>query len=70
MEPIRWYFNRAGHSNATFMQASCDRINVEEKIVYGIDVRGDEVGIDYDYLVVAVGAETATFNIKGDNLPY
>jgi NADH dehydrogenase FAD-containing subunit len=70
MEPIRWYFNRAGHSNATFMQASCDRINVEEKIVYGVDVRGDEVGIDYDYLVVAVGAETATFNIQGDYPSY
>jgi NADH dehydrogenase FAD-containing subunit len=70
MEPIRWYFNRAGHSNATFMQASCDRINVEQKIVYGVDVRGDEVGIDYDYLVVAVGAETATFNIQGDYPSY
>jgi NADH dehydrogenase FAD-containing subunit len=70
MEPIRWYFNRAGHSNATFMQASCDRINVEEKIIYGVDVRGDEVGIDYDYLVVAVGAETATFNIQGDYPSY
>jgi NADH dehydrogenase FAD-containing subunit len=70
MEPIRWYFNRAGHSNATFMQASCDRINVEEKIVYGVDIRGDEVGIDYDYLVVAVGAETATFNIQGDYPSY
>jgi NADH dehydrogenase FAD-containing subunit len=70
MEPIRWYFNRAGHSNATFMQASCDRINVEEKVIYGVDVRGDEVGIDYDYLVVAVGAETATFNIQGDYPSY
>jgi NADH dehydrogenase FAD-containing subunit len=33
--------------------------------VYGVDVRGDEIEIDYDYLVVAVGAEPATFNIPG-----
>lgn len=67
MEPIRWYFNRAGHSNASFVQASCNKINVEKKVVYGIDVRGKEVEIDYDYLVVAVGAEPATFNIPGEN---
>lgn len=33
--------------------------------MYGVDVRGDEIEIDYDYLVVAVGAEPATFNIPG-----
>jgi NADH:ubiquinone reductase (non-electrogenic) len=68
MEPIRWYFNRSGHSNASFVQASCSKINVEKKVVYGVDVRGAEVEIDYDFLIVAVGAEPATFNIPGDNL--
>lgn len=65
IEPIRWYFNRAGHSNASFVQASCSDIDAKKQIVYGVDVRGDEIEIDYDYLVVAVGAEPATFNIPG-----
>ena len=65
MEPIRWYFDRSGHSEATFIQASCDNVNIEKQIVYGVDVRGEKIEIDYDYLVVAVGAEPATFGIPG-----
>jgi NADH:ubiquinone reductase (non-electrogenic) len=65
IEPIRWYFNRAGHSNASFVQATCCNIDAKKQIVYGVDVRGDEIEIDYDYLVVAVGAEPATFSIPG-----
>ena len=65
IEPIRWYFNRAGHSNASFVQATCSNVDATKQTVYGVDVRGDEIEIDYDYLVVAVGAEPATFNIPG-----
>lgn len=67
MEPIRWYFNRAGHSNASFVQASCTGISTDKQVVYGLDISGKEVEIDYDYLVVAVGAEPATFNIPGES---
>jgi NADH dehydrogenase FAD-containing subunit len=70
MEPIRWYFDRSGHSEATFVQASCNNIDVTKKIVYGVDIRGKEIEIDYDYLVVAVGAEPATFGIPGDLVSY
>ena len=65
MEPIRWYFNRSGHSAATFIQASCSSVDIKRQVVHGLDMGGEKVEIDYDYLVVAVGAEPATFGISG-----
>lgn len=65
MEPIRWYFDRSGHSAATFVQASCSNVDIKEQVVHGLDMNGKKVEIDYDYLVVAVGAEPATFGIPG-----
>lgn len=65
MEPIRWYFNRCGHQNATFIQASCNEIDIKKQTLYAVDIRGEKVEVEYDYLVVAVGAEPATFGIPG-----
>jgi NADH dehydrogenase FAD-containing subunit len=50
IEPIRWYINRSGHTNASFVQASCENVNIEKKIVYATDIRGDKVEVDYDHL--------------------
>jgi NADH dehydrogenase FAD-containing subunit len=68
VEPIRWYFNRAGHSNASYVQASCSHIDTKKQVVYGVDAHGDNIDIDYDHLVVAIGAEPATFGIPGKSL--
>jgi NADH:ubiquinone reductase (non-electrogenic) len=65
MEPIRWYINRAGHTNGTFIQASCNAIDIETQKLFAVDIRGKAIEIDYDYLLVAVGAEPATFGIPG-----
>jgi NADH dehydrogenase FAD-containing subunit len=65
MEPVRWYFDRSGHSQASFVQASCSNVNIEKQKVYGVDIGGNTVEIEYDYLIVAVGAEPATFGIPG-----
>jgi NADH dehydrogenase FAD-containing subunit len=50
------------------LQASCNTINVEKQKIFGVDIRGESIEIDYDYLVVAVGAEPATFGIPGTSL--
>ena len=47
------------------MQASCSRIDSQKQIIYGVDAHGDNIDIDYDHLVVAIGAEPATFGIPG-----
>ena len=65
VEPIRWYFNRSGHSGASFVQATCDKVDLKKKLVTCTDIRGKSVTVPYDYLVVSVGAEPATFGIHG-----
>ena len=65
VEPIRWYFNRSGHSEASFVQATCDDVNILQKQISCTDIRGEKIQLGYDYLVLAVGAEPATFNIPG-----
>jgi len=65
VEPIRWYFNRSGHSGASFLQATCEEVDLTKKTVTCTDIRGERVTVPYDYLVVSVGAEPATFGIPG-----
>jgi len=79
IEPIRWYCERAGHEGATFLQAECKTVDLKNKrIVYQTvapnilendqkmnSTKPKELTLDYDHLVIAVGAEPATFGIAG-----
>ena len=53
VEPIRWYFNRAGHSGASFVQATCDSVNLSNKVIRCTDIRGQPLDLHYDYLVIS-----------------
>ena len=79
IEPIRWYCERAGHEGATFLQAECKAVDIKNKrIVYQTvapnilendqkknSTKPKDMTLDYDHLVIAVGAEPATFGIAG-----
>jgi NADH:ubiquinone reductase (non-electrogenic) len=66
IEPIRWYCE--SESGAKFVQAECTGVDVKGKV---ISCRGSDsssvpsFSMPYDHLVIAVGAEPATFNIPG-----
>lgn len=69
IEPVRYYLKRSG-ADARFIEMEATSINPHSKTIHCIDVsevkgKVSEIDIDYDYLIVAVGAETATFNIPG-----
>ena len=68
VEPIRWYCQRSGHGGATFVQAECTSVDVKKKKLKCI-VNTDSVGrpfeCEYDFLIIAVGAEPVTFGIPG-----
>lgn len=74
VEPIRWYCERAGHGGAAYVQAEVADIDPAAKrvtcaITSAAAAAGpaaaDTLALEYDYLVVAVGAEPATFGIPG-----
>lgn len=70
MEPIRKYCIRAGRPETRFLEMNADRVDPVAQKVFCSDqsaIKGaiSSISLDYDYLVVAVGAETATFNIPG-----
>ena len=70
IEPIRSFCKRADASNVTFVESDAISVNLETNTVKCRDSseivgKRDEFDIDYDYLVVAVGAESATFNTPG-----
>jgi len=69
MEPIR---NVLRHKKATvkYYEAEATKIDYEKRIVYAkddSDIKGDmmDAEVKFDYLVIAVGAENATFGIPG-----
>ena len=62
VEPIRWYFNRAGHSGASFVQATCDSVNLKNKCIRCTDIRGQPLDLHYDYLVVSGNVITSNNN--------
>ncbi|XP_065064340.1 uncharacterized protein LOC135690654 [Rhopilema esculentum] len=67
-EPIRKILCRRHHNNSQFYEAECTDIDVEKKQIVCVKENEDEKStftIDYDALIIAVGAETSTFNIKG-----
>jgi NADH:ubiquinone reductase (non-electrogenic) len=70
MEPIRKYCRRSDAEQVRFIEAEATSIDPVTNKVHCTDnslVKGSvtEFDIPYDHLVVAVGAETATFGIKG-----
>lgn len=70
MEPIRYFLNRSQAQDAKFIEAEVTSVDPVTKKVRCVDnsaVQGKvrEFELDYDQLVVAVGAETATFNTPG-----
>jgi NADH:ubiquinone reductase (non-electrogenic) len=66
IEPVRWYFDRVGHGCATYLQASCTAIDPQaNQLMCALPSSTHSIPVDYDYLVIAVGAEPATFNIPG-----
>ena len=65
MEPIRWYCD--SDSGAKFVQAECTSVDLTKKSIQckGVNSHVGTFPIKYDHLVVACGAEPATFNIPG-----
>ena len=60
VEPMRWYLR-----TSTYVQAQCLSLDAANKSLTCGTTSGIEFKENYDFLVVAVGAETATFNIPG-----
>eukprot|EP01042_Synura_sphagnicola_P000641 gene641-705_t len=60
VEPMRWYLR-----TSTYVQAQCLSLDAANKSLTCGTTSGIEFEENYDFLVVAVGAETATFNIPG-----
>lgn len=71
VEPIRKLIRRHhGNSDVKFLEAECVDVEPEKKQIWCEDRSGvvgavSRVGIDYDLLVVAVGATNNTFNTPG-----
>ncbi|GMH59996.1 hypothetical protein TL16_g02944 [Triparma laevis f. inornata] len=65
---MRWHLDRfkSSSSRPLFLQAHASSIDLEKKTVTcGSSAVGVSTVLEYDQLVVAVGAESNTFNIKG-----
>lgn len=76
IEPIRWYCSNKLNSDGSgvnFVQAECQDILVKDKKIvcrsnnasHSSKNHAVDFSIPYDHLVIAVGAEPATFNIPG-----
>lgn len=70
MEPIRKYCMRNGKPETRFIEMAATKVDpVNQKVTCSdfsaIKGRTSQIELDYDYLVVSVGTETATFNIPG-----
>jgi NADH:ubiquinone reductase (non-electrogenic) len=71
MEPVRHFLKRSSSESAKFLELECVSIDEKNKkiicsdtsLINNSNLKGVE--IPYDYLVIAVGADTATFGIKG-----
>ncbi|XP_010538689.1 PREDICTED: external alternative NAD(P)H-ubiquinone oxidoreductase B2, mitochondrial [Tarenaya hassleriana] len=70
VEPIR-NIGRKKSIDMSYLEAECFKIDPQSKKVYcrskqGLDSNGKkEFSVDYDYLVIATGAQSNTFNIPG-----
>ncbi|XP_030459566.1 external alternative NAD(P)H-ubiquinone oxidoreductase B2, mitochondrial-like [Syzygium oleosum] len=70
VEPIRNIVNKKG-PHCEYREAECYKIDAEKKKVYCQSTQASNLGgkeefaIDYDYLIIAVGARANTFNTPG-----
>ncbi|GJZ84035.1 external alternative NAD(P)H-ubiquinone oxidoreductase B2, mitochondrial-like protein [Tanacetum coccineum] len=66
VEPIRRIVEKK-NVNVNFCEAECFKIDAKNKKVYcrSIENEKEEFVVDYDYLVVAMGARVNTFNTPG-----
>jgi NADH:ubiquinone reductase (non-electrogenic) len=70
MEPIRRYCRRSDAEEAQFIEVEATKIDAANNRVHCVDtspVQGSvhEFDLEYDHLVIAVGADSATFGIPG-----
>lgn len=68
IEPIRKYCQRTNSENINFFEASCTNIDPKSNTIECRTNKGGvtkEFKLDYDYLIIAVGAINNTFGIKG-----
>eukprot|EP00002_Diphylleia_rotans_P012485 TRINITY_DN2440_c0_g1_i2.p1 TRINITY_DN2440_c0_g1~~TRINITY_DN2440_c0_g1_i2.p1 ORF type:complete len:479 (-),score=109.76 TRINITY_DN2440_c0_g1_i2:172-1608(-) len=68
--PFRRLMNSSLGKNAVFLEAECTSIDTTKQVIAcrdssPIQSSSDRFGVEYDYLVVAVGAENNTFNTPG-----
>nr|XP_023882707.1 external alternative NAD(P)H-ubiquinone oxidoreductase B2, mitochondrial-like [Quercus suber]POE72683.1 external alternative nad(p)h-ubiquinone oxidoreductase b2, mitochondrial [Quercus suber] len=66
VEPIR-NIVRKKHSDVQFCEAECFKIDAENKKIYCWSTQNgkDEFVVDFDYLIISVGARVNTFNTPG-----
>ncbi|KAK7820256.1 external alternative NAD(P)H-ubiquinone oxidoreductase B2, mitochondrial [Quercus suber] len=66
VEPIR-NIVRKKHSDVQFCEAECFKIDAENKKIYCRSTQNgkDEFVVDFDYLIISVGARVNTFNTPG-----
>ncbi|KAE9461774.1 hypothetical protein C3L33_06334, partial [Rhododendron williamsianum] len=71
VEPIRRILRKQKHLDIHYCEAECFKIDAQNKKVYcrsaqDTNLKGEEeFVVDYDYLVIAVGARVNTFNTPG-----
>ena len=62
-EPVRWHCSR--FKDAKYIQAECTAVDIKKQSVKCNGHDNIHMNIPYDHLIVAIGAEPATFNIPG-----
>ncbi|PFH32173.1 NADH dehydrogenase (NDH2-II) [Besnoitia besnoiti] len=64
IEPIRSLAYQDGRKVADFYEAHCTDVDFENRIVACDSRQGGHFKLKYDYLIIAVGADSNTFGIK------
>ncbi|KAK4587913.1 hypothetical protein RGQ29_019068 [Quercus rubra] len=67
VEPIRNIVRKQKHSDVQYCEAECFKIDAENKKIYCRSTQNgkDEFVVDFDYLIISVGARVNTFNTPG-----
>ncbi|SOV76284.1 type II NADH:ubiquinone oxidoreductase [Plasmodium sp. gorilla clade G3] len=64
-ESIRNFLRKKNGYTGNYLQLECTDVFYKDKYINCIDVDNNKVKLFYDYLIIAVGAKTNTFNING-----
>lgn len=64
-ESIRNFLRKKNGYCGNYLQLECTDVFYEDKYINCIDIENNKVKLFYDYLIIAVGAKTNTFNING-----